>query len=213
MSSGELPVGTVTFLFTDIEGSTKLLQRSGELYAELLADVHQYANALHALGVRRTDGVALLAPNCDELVTATLAAQLVGIAALKLPVTAVSPRCVIATTSPSMPRMWAGRYLRLWNMNMKYHSGLMPAGADRNGSAFFPSSAGKKAASAARTASAAIRQDIYCLGSNASNVSRSLISLASKLATSSLSLRKRIVPSGSMIMNEAIITSSRLRSP
>jgi class 3 adenylate cyclase len=32
------PSGTVTLLFTDIEGSTKLLQRSGERYAELLAD-------------------------------------------------------------------------------------------------------------------------------------------------------------------------------
>ena len=50
-------------------------------YAELLMDVHRYANVLHTLGVRRTDAVALLAPNCDELVTATLAAQLAGIAA------------------------------------------------------------------------------------------------------------------------------------
>jgi len=49
--------------------------------AELLADVHRYANVFHALGVRRTDGVALLAPNCDELITATLAAELAGIAA------------------------------------------------------------------------------------------------------------------------------------
>ena len=49
--------------------------------AELLADVHRYANVFHALGVRRTDGVALLAPNCDELITSTLAAQLAGIAA------------------------------------------------------------------------------------------------------------------------------------
>ena len=50
-------------------------------FAELLSDVHRYANVFHALGVRRTDGVALLAPNCDELVTATLAAELAGIAA------------------------------------------------------------------------------------------------------------------------------------
>ncbi len=50
-------------------------------YAELLTDVHRFANVLHAQGVRRTDAVALLAPNCDELVTATLAAQLAGIAA------------------------------------------------------------------------------------------------------------------------------------
>ncbi len=50
-------------------------------YAQLLADVHRYANLLHELGVRRIDAVALLAPNCAELITATLAAQLAGIAA------------------------------------------------------------------------------------------------------------------------------------
>ena len=33
-----LPTGTVTMLFTDIEGSTRLLQRLGEAYGELLAD-------------------------------------------------------------------------------------------------------------------------------------------------------------------------------
>jgi class 3 adenylate cyclase len=33
-----LPTGTVTFLFTDIEGSTTLLQRLGDLrYAEVIA--------------------------------------------------------------------------------------------------------------------------------------------------------------------------------
>jgi fatty-acyl-CoA synthase len=50
-------------------------------FATLLADVHRYANVLHTLGVRRTDGVALLSPNCDELITVTLAAELAGIAA------------------------------------------------------------------------------------------------------------------------------------
>lgn len=50
-------------------------------YSELLADVHRYANLLHELGVRRTDAVALIAPNCAELIPATLAAQLAGIAA------------------------------------------------------------------------------------------------------------------------------------
>jgi len=34
----ELPTGTVTFLFTDIEGSTRLLQRLGERYTSLLED-------------------------------------------------------------------------------------------------------------------------------------------------------------------------------
>jgi class 3 adenylate cyclase len=34
----ELPSGTVTFLFTDIEGSTRLLHELGDSYAEALAD-------------------------------------------------------------------------------------------------------------------------------------------------------------------------------
>jgi predicted ATPase/class 3 adenylate cyclase len=36
----QLPTGTVTFLFTDIEGSTKLLQRLGDAYASVLGE-HQ----------------------------------------------------------------------------------------------------------------------------------------------------------------------------
>jgi fatty-acyl-CoA synthase len=50
-------------------------------FAELLADVHRHANLLHDLGIRRDDAVALMSPNCAELITATLAAQLAGIAA------------------------------------------------------------------------------------------------------------------------------------
>ena len=34
----ELPTGTVTFLFTDIEGSTKLLHELGDAYADVLAE-------------------------------------------------------------------------------------------------------------------------------------------------------------------------------
>jgi fatty-acyl-CoA synthase len=49
-------------------------------FAELLADVHRYANLLRELGVGRTDAVALMAPNCVDLIPATLAAQLAGIA-------------------------------------------------------------------------------------------------------------------------------------
>lgn len=37
----ELPTGTVTFLYTDIEGSTNLLQRLGPRYSDLLAHHHQ----------------------------------------------------------------------------------------------------------------------------------------------------------------------------
>ena len=33
-----LPRGTVTFLFTDIEGSIQLLQELGDEYADVLAD-------------------------------------------------------------------------------------------------------------------------------------------------------------------------------
>ena len=41
MGSAEaLPIGTVTFLFTDIEGSTQLLKRLGDRYGEALED-HQ----------------------------------------------------------------------------------------------------------------------------------------------------------------------------
>ncbi|MGH9896889.1 MAG: hypothetical protein ACREA0_33800, partial [bacterium] len=32
----DLPTGTVTFLFTDIEGSTRLLQRLGDRYREVV---------------------------------------------------------------------------------------------------------------------------------------------------------------------------------
>src|SRR5205085_10782771 len=34
----ELPSGTVTFLFTDVEGSTRLLQELGDAYADALAE-------------------------------------------------------------------------------------------------------------------------------------------------------------------------------
>ncbi len=37
MASRDLPTGTVTFLFTDIEGSTRLLREHGARYADLLA--------------------------------------------------------------------------------------------------------------------------------------------------------------------------------
>jgi predicted ATPase/Tfp pilus assembly protein PilF len=37
----QFPTGTVTFLFTDIEGSTRLLQELGEGYADVLAEHHR----------------------------------------------------------------------------------------------------------------------------------------------------------------------------
>jgi fatty-acyl-CoA synthase len=49
-------------------------------FAELLADVNRIANLLAEMGVGRHDTVALLSPNCQELISATLAAQAAGIA-------------------------------------------------------------------------------------------------------------------------------------
>src|SRR3712207_4934603 len=40
-----IPGGTVTLLFTDIEGSTRLLRRLGERYAEVLAEHHRLLRA------------------------------------------------------------------------------------------------------------------------------------------------------------------------
>ncbi len=41
----ELPAGTVTFLFTDIQGSTELLKKLGDQYADLLADQRRIMRA------------------------------------------------------------------------------------------------------------------------------------------------------------------------
>ncbi|MEZ0365156.1 acyl-CoA synthetase [Mycobacterium sp. pUA109] len=56
-------------------------QPARRTFAQLLHDVHRIANLLRDLGIQRQSAVALIAPNCDELITATLAAQLAGIAA------------------------------------------------------------------------------------------------------------------------------------
>ncbi len=45
MTVGNLPQGTVTLLFTDIEGSTRLLHRVGERYAEILAESRRLLQA------------------------------------------------------------------------------------------------------------------------------------------------------------------------
>ena len=41
----ELPTGTVTLLFTDIEGSTRLLHLLGERYADVLAECRRLLRA------------------------------------------------------------------------------------------------------------------------------------------------------------------------
>jgi fatty-acyl-CoA synthase len=61
--------------------ATRWREPKRRTFAELLADVHRYANLLRELGVRRGDAVALMSPNCAELIPATLASQLAGTAA------------------------------------------------------------------------------------------------------------------------------------
>ena len=54
-----LPTGSVTFLLTDIEGSTALLQRLGDRYAALLADVRAIIrSSVHRAGGREVDARA-----------------------------------------------------------------------------------------------------------------------------------------------------------
>jgi hypothetical protein len=60
-----LPRGTVTFLFTDVEGSTKLLQELGpELYAEALAELDEGAFN-HACGLEILGETARLAEDVE----------------------------------------------------------------------------------------------------------------------------------------------------
>ena len=55
MAPRELPTGTVTFLFTDIEGSTKLLRRLGDAYPDLLSEHHRVLRG----AVQEAGGVAI----------------------------------------------------------------------------------------------------------------------------------------------------------
>lgn len=66
---------------TVLPDATRWREPLRRTFADLLADVHRVANLFHDLGVRRGDAVALMSPNCADLITATLAAQLAGIAA------------------------------------------------------------------------------------------------------------------------------------
>ena len=81
MSSGpELPSGTVTFLFTDIEGSTRLLKQLGELYGEVLGEHERILRAVfaaHAGRVVNTQGDSFFVAfrRAREAVAAALEAQ------------------------------------------------------------------------------------------------------------------------------------------
>jgi predicted ATPase/class 3 adenylate cyclase len=75
-----LPTGTVTFLFTDIEGSTRLLQQLGDRYSDVLATHHRLLRTAieGAQGqVMDTQGDAVFAafPRARDALLAAIAAQ------------------------------------------------------------------------------------------------------------------------------------------
>ena len=76
----ELPSGTVTFLFSDVEGSTRLMQRLGDSWGEALAAHNRVLrDAFEAGGGREVDrqGDAFFAvfPRARDAVAAAVAAQ------------------------------------------------------------------------------------------------------------------------------------------
>ncbi len=76
----DLPAGTITLLFTDIEGSTQLLQRLGERYAELLNEYRTLLRtAFHTYHGQEVDtqGDAMLAAfaRASDALQAAVAAQ------------------------------------------------------------------------------------------------------------------------------------------
>ncbi len=111
-------------------------------FSELLAEVHRYANVLHSVGVRRPDGVALMAPNCDELVTATLSAELAGIA---VPInSALSPghviellrrsgaRVLVAAGPDLAPEVWESARTLATETGMVALLAISPSGGDHS---------------------------------------------------------------------------------
>jgi class 3 adenylate cyclase len=76
----ELPRGTVTFLFTDIEGSTALLKALGTRYGDVLAEhqrILREAFAAHGGHEVDTQGDSFFVafPRAKDAVSAAVAAQ------------------------------------------------------------------------------------------------------------------------------------------
>lgn len=65
---------------TVLPDGTDYVRSARRTFGELADDVARAAKALRQCGVGRRDAVLLISPNCDELITATLAAQAAGIA-------------------------------------------------------------------------------------------------------------------------------------
>src|SRR5262249_31225274 len=80
VSVAELPVGTVTLLFTDMEGSTRLLQQLGDRYTDVLAQHDRLLRAAvdaHGGRVvdRQGDAFFVAFGRAADAVTAAVAAQ------------------------------------------------------------------------------------------------------------------------------------------
>src|SRR6266508_5445110 len=76
----DLLTGTVTFLFTDIEGSTQLLKRLGKRYGEALAEHREILRAaVHEHGGeevdRQGDSFLFVFPRADEATAAAIDGQ------------------------------------------------------------------------------------------------------------------------------------------
>jgi predicted ATPase/class 3 adenylate cyclase len=76
----DLPTGTVTFLFTDIEGSTRLLQHLGDRYPAVLEEHHHLLRAAfrqsggHEMSMEG-DSFSIVFPRASDAVAAAVAAQ------------------------------------------------------------------------------------------------------------------------------------------
>ena len=80
MIANDLPTGTVTFLFTDIEGSTRLLHELGDRYGEVLAQHHllmRRAFSRHRGVEVSTDGDAFFVvfPSVPDAINAAIEVQ------------------------------------------------------------------------------------------------------------------------------------------
>jgi predicted ATPase/class 3 adenylate cyclase len=76
----EIPTGTVTFLFTDIEGSTKLLNRFGDRYHDILGQHNSVLRAIfdqHGGREMTTEGDAffIVFPRAADAIAAAVASQ------------------------------------------------------------------------------------------------------------------------------------------
>src|SRR4051812_16118783 len=80
MSRSDLPTGTVTFLFTDLEGSTRLLKHLGAAYAGVLGRHHELVRDVvdrHGGHEVDTQGEAFFVafPRAKDAVTAAIELQ------------------------------------------------------------------------------------------------------------------------------------------